>query len=319
MHPLLKQCYEAAVGARQLASSFKSGEVGALQDRAHPFRRSVAADSASRPDQAAIQPAGIPLPARQQPGSRRISEAGRGRTRHCRRDRRGVGPARRLAAFHRRLSARRQWASPACRPRRILASRIFRAEQLLSRNYCEHAERLGASLRGHGINVDQSHAFSSERDLIELLEADIGVAVVPRSVSTSAKPSSATTVDGLDIRRTRAALRRRRTRAHRRSVGRDENAPGRRLVAISRRRSTLECACLDCRRLCASSSAPRQDRRSPCACGNQDRQSGPSPVRRGRPRTWPESAAPSRHCRESSACPDRTAAAGFRVRAISPD
>src|SRR5947199_9458875 len=30
MHPLLKQCYEAATGARRLASSFKSGEVGAL-------------------------------------------------------------------------------------------------------------------------------------------------------------------------------------------------------------------------------------------------------------------------------------------------
>src|SRR5215510_1281283 len=31
MHPFLKQCYEAAVGARSLASSFKSGEIGALR------------------------------------------------------------------------------------------------------------------------------------------------------------------------------------------------------------------------------------------------------------------------------------------------
>src|SRR6266536_553083 len=31
MHPLLQQCYDAASGARQLASSFKSGEVGALR------------------------------------------------------------------------------------------------------------------------------------------------------------------------------------------------------------------------------------------------------------------------------------------------
>src|SRR5712675_390879 len=31
MHPLLKQCYEAAIGARSLASSFKSGEIGALR------------------------------------------------------------------------------------------------------------------------------------------------------------------------------------------------------------------------------------------------------------------------------------------------
>ena len=31
MLPLLQQCYEAAVGARKLASSFKSGEIGALR------------------------------------------------------------------------------------------------------------------------------------------------------------------------------------------------------------------------------------------------------------------------------------------------
>src|ERR1041385_1852071 len=31
MHPLLRQCYEAAIGARSLASSFKSGEIGALR------------------------------------------------------------------------------------------------------------------------------------------------------------------------------------------------------------------------------------------------------------------------------------------------
>jgi hypothetical protein len=49
--------------------------------------------------------------------------------------------------------------------------------------------------------VDQSHGISSERDLIELLEADIGVAVVPRSVSTPATLKR-TNVDGLDIRRT---------------------------------------------------------------------------------------------------------------------
>src|SRR6266566_8006785 len=31
MQPLLKQCYEAAVGARSLASSFKGGKVGTLR------------------------------------------------------------------------------------------------------------------------------------------------------------------------------------------------------------------------------------------------------------------------------------------------
>src|SRR5258706_16433975 len=31
MHPLLKQCHDSALGARSLASSIKSGEVGALR------------------------------------------------------------------------------------------------------------------------------------------------------------------------------------------------------------------------------------------------------------------------------------------------
>jgi hypothetical protein len=39
--------------------------------------------------------------------------------------------------------------------------------------------RVNASLREHGLDVDRSHEIASERDMIELLEADIGVAVVP--------------------------------------------------------------------------------------------------------------------------------------------
>src|SRR5438552_9354203 len=31
MHPLLKQCFDAAIGARSLASSFRSGGIGALR------------------------------------------------------------------------------------------------------------------------------------------------------------------------------------------------------------------------------------------------------------------------------------------------
>jgi DNA-binding transcriptional LysR family regulator len=77
----------------------------------------------------------------------------------------------------------------------------LQTQQLLSRNFCEHAERLSASFRNHGIDVDHSHGISSERDLIELLEADIGIAVIPRSVSTPETLKRAN-VDGLDIRRT---------------------------------------------------------------------------------------------------------------------
>jgi len=77
----------------------------------------------------------------------------------------------------------------------------LRHEQLLSRCYCEHAERINHSLRGHGVAVDGSHEISCERDLIELLEADIGVAVVPHT-ATMPNTLRRQTVDGLDARRT---------------------------------------------------------------------------------------------------------------------
>jgi hypothetical protein len=77
----------------------------------------------------------------------------------------------------------------------------LRSEQLLSRSYCEHSARLKASLREHGVDFERSHEISSERDLIELLEADIGIAVIP---DTSPIPETLTRapVEGLDARRT---------------------------------------------------------------------------------------------------------------------
>ena len=82
-----------------------------------------------------------------------------------------------------------------------IALEDLQSEQWLSRSYCEHADRLGASLCKHGLSFDQGHQISSERDLIELLEAEVGVAVIP---DTSPIPETLkrTAVDGLDARRT---------------------------------------------------------------------------------------------------------------------
>jgi DNA-binding transcriptional LysR family regulator len=77
----------------------------------------------------------------------------------------------------------------------------LRNEQLLSRDYCEHSEQVGKSLREHGVAVDRSHQIFSERDLIELLEAEIGVAVIPQTTSIPETLRRAP-IDGLDSRRT---------------------------------------------------------------------------------------------------------------------
>ena len=56
-------------------------------------------------------------------------------------------------------------------------------EKLLQRTYCEQAEQMSALLRTRDITASQAHEMSSDRDLLSLLSANIGVAFVPRSVS----------------------------------------------------------------------------------------------------------------------------------------
>lgn len=200
MHPLLTQCYEAAVGARQLASSFKSGELGALRIAlTHSVDLSLLIPHLDQ-----IRRLFNRLEFRFLRGnSREVGE-------FLKRGEAELGIAAEIDEEWDRLDAWPLFTESfqlVVNRRHPLADRAdigvedLQSQPLLSRTYCEHAERLGASLRGHGINVDQSHGISSERDLIELLEADIGVAVIPRSVSTPATLKRAN-VDGLDIRRT---------------------------------------------------------------------------------------------------------------------
>ena len=200
MHPLLKQCYEAAVGARSLASSFKSGDIGALRIA---LTHSI--------DLALLIPH---LDAITRQFNRLEFKFLRGNSREVGEmlktgqaelgiaaelegdwDRLDVWPLF-TESFHLIVNRRHRLAD---------FDRIdvedLRSEQLLSRKYCEGAERLSNSLRETGIDVDRSHDIASERDLIELVEADIGVAVMPHS-SPIPPTLKRAAVDGLDARRT---------------------------------------------------------------------------------------------------------------------
>ena len=200
MHPLLKQCYEAATGARQLASSFKSGEVGALRIAlTHSVDLSLLIPHLDQ-----IKRLFNRLEFRFLRGNAR--EVGE----FLKKGEAELGIAAEIGeewdrldtwplfteGFHLVVSKHHPLAG-----REGISLEDLQAEQLLSRNYCEHAERMNTSFRDHGIDVDRSHSISSERDLIELLEADIGIAFVPSSVSIP-ETLKRTTVDGLDARRT---------------------------------------------------------------------------------------------------------------------
>jgi DNA-binding transcriptional LysR family regulator len=200
MHPLPKQCYDAAVGARSLASSFRSGEIGALRIA---LTHSV--------DLSLLIPF---LDQIKRQFNRLEFKFFRGTSREVgemlKKGDAELGIAAELGDDWDRLDSwplfTEDFNLVLSKQHRLadhdsIDFEDLRSEQLLSRNYCEHAERLGASLRDHGLDVDRSHEISSERDLIELLEADIGIAVVPE---TSPLPESLkrTQVEGLDARRT---------------------------------------------------------------------------------------------------------------------
>ena len=200
MHPLLRQCYEAAIGARSLASAFRSGEVGALRialtwsvdlSLLIPFLNQI-----------------------KRQFNRLEFEFLRGSEREVtellKKGEAELGIAAELDEAWERLDAwplfTEDFQLVFSRHHRLadqhnIDLEDLRSEQWLSRSYCEHGKRLGAALREHGLDVERGHQVWSERDLVELLEAEIGVAVVP---DTSPIPQTLkrTAVSGLDARRT---------------------------------------------------------------------------------------------------------------------
>jgi DNA-binding transcriptional LysR family regulator len=200
MHPLLQQCYDAASGARSLASSYKSGEIGALRIAlTHSIDLSLVIPHLDQ-----IRRQFNRLEFRFLRGSsEQVGE-------FLKKGEAELGIAAELGDDWERLDIWPLFTENfdlVVNRRHPLAGREhiafddLRTEQWLSRNYCEHSDRLSKSLREHGIAVDRSHEISSERDLIELLEADIGVAVMPHTASLPATLKRAP-VDGLDSRRT---------------------------------------------------------------------------------------------------------------------
>lgn len=200
MHPLLRQCYDAAAGARSLASSFKSGEIGALRIAlAHSI------------DLALLIPHLNEI--RRQFNRLELCFL-RGTSREVgeflKKGDAELGIAAEVDEAWDRLDVWPLFTEPfelVVSKEHRLAGRgtieldDLRSEQLLSRTFCEHSRRISASLREQGIDVDHGNEISSEHDLIELVEADIGIAMVPR---TSLVPESLkrTAIAGLDARRT---------------------------------------------------------------------------------------------------------------------
>jgi DNA-binding transcriptional LysR family regulator len=200
MLPLLKQCYEAAAGARSLASSFKGGKVGTL--------RVAIADAVDLalliPHLEQLKRLFNSLEFKLLRGnSRQIGE-------YLKKGEAELGIAVEIDREWDRLD---HWPlftenfqlvvnarHPLAGQGRVAFDEL-KSQQLLSRGYCEYAERLSTALRAGDVNVDGSHDISSEHDLIKLLEADIGIAIVPASAAMPDTLRRAA-IEGLDVKRT---------------------------------------------------------------------------------------------------------------------
>ncbi|GLH76625.1 transcriptional regulator [Bradyrhizobium sp. SSBR45G] len=200
MHPLLQQCYDAALGARSLASSFKSGEVGALRIAlTHSIDLALLIPHLEQIKRQfnRLEFRFLRGDSREVANYLKKGEAELGVAAEIDEswDRLDVWP---LFTEHFELVVRTDHPLAGRNPVEI---DDLRAEQLLSRTYCEHRNRISDSLREHGLDIDRSHEISSERDLIELVQADIGVAMMPH---TSLVPDTLkrTAIAGLDARRT---------------------------------------------------------------------------------------------------------------------
>jgi DNA-binding transcriptional LysR family regulator len=74
-------------------------------------------------------------------------------------------------------------------------------ERLLVQAECEMAEELSLRLSGQGITVAGAHQVTMDHDLITLVEAGLGIAIVPASATRSERLRSVP-LEGLDLTRT---------------------------------------------------------------------------------------------------------------------
>ena len=199
MLPLLKQCYDSAVSARELALSMKKGEVASLRlALSHTFDINLL-----MPHLNEVRRRFERLECRLLRGTApevvELLEERRRRARHRVGPRRGLGPPRSLAAVHRGLrpAGQRPASSGALTVDRAAE---LREERLLLRTYCEHADATATLLRSHGLDVDHSYQITSESDLMSMLASDLGVAIVPRSTS-SPDSLARVMINGLELSR----------------------------------------------------------------------------------------------------------------------
>jgi DNA-binding transcriptional LysR family regulator len=200
MLPLLKQCYDSAISARSLASAIKKGEVGSLR---LALSRTI--------DPSLVTPHvvelgklfhGLEVKLLRGTGSEVLEYLKRGEVE--------LGIAASIGDEWERLDGWSLFTEDfqlfvnsmhAFAKRQAIALDDLRPERMMVRTYCETTPELLDLLRLRDFDVTRFHEVSADGDLIALLEAGLGVALVPRSTQSPASLMRIA-VAGIDIKRT---------------------------------------------------------------------------------------------------------------------
>ena len=199
MHPLLKQCYESALGVRSLAAAINSGEIGSLK---LALSRTINLDLLTPPLaelSRLFKRTEVKLLRGTSPEIVGLLKSGEAE----------LAIAAELEGWERldRWALFTEEFGLMLNSKHPLASRsdididALRRERWLRRIYCEHFEQVMSLIQSHDLNIDQGYELTSEGDLITLLEADLGIAFAPRSTSCP-ETLMLLPVKGMELRRT---------------------------------------------------------------------------------------------------------------------
>jgi DNA-binding transcriptional LysR family regulator len=199
MYPLLKQCYDSAQSARALAALINDGEVGALKlavsssielglilSQVNELRKSF-----DEIELKILRGTGPQLVEYMKAGEVELAIAA------------SIGAAwDRLDTWKLFDEAFDVVFSRAHRLAGLEHIDLddLKTERFLLRSHCEKGADLAALLQAKGLNADHRHEVASDQDLIALLEANIGVGFLPRTVNAPQSLVRAT-VKGIDLER----------------------------------------------------------------------------------------------------------------------
>jgi DNA-binding transcriptional LysR family regulator len=200
MLPLLRQCYDSAISARSLATAIKGGEVGALRlalSRTVGLELLALQFSELRRLFAGLEMKILRGTAAEvvellKKGDAEVAVAGALEDAWERVDK--------WPLFTERFGLIVNAQHPLAASAQVHVDDL-KEQRFLRRPYCEDATQASALLSSHGVDPERGHDVASDEDLIALVEADFGVALVPRSLRLPAA-LKLVPVDQLELSRT---------------------------------------------------------------------------------------------------------------------